>query len=321
MNLKLLVRILIYSLIVVLVCLIFLLLIGKFGQELGNIIFGGNKFQANLIGSNQPSTQAAIESQALKPLRDWSVPDFLITANAATCVDVSNDGNDRILFRENTKEKFPIASLTKLMTALVVLDHYDLEKVTVISQEAVDQSGGQGLLGVDENLSLDSLLKIMLVESSNDAAYSLAEVMGVKKFIDLMNETAQKIGLFNTSFTDPAGLDAGNVSTAEDLVKLAKYLLNNYPQVWQISSLNNYRLLTPQGKLHHELLNTNELLGEIPDIVGGKTGKTLEAKGCLLIIVKNPQDQDILIYVLLGSSDRFGEMRNLINWVNTAYKR
>lgn len=286
----------------------------------------GNVFQASLIGGELiiPENPDTSNQQNLKPARDWSVGDLQIAAKAAICVEVNSTDKNKILFKKNENEQLPIASLTKLMAALVVLENkdkdYDLDKVTVISQKAVDQPGGQGLLTAGEFLSIENLLYIMLIESSNDAAYSLAEVIGIDKFVGEMNQKAMEIGLFASSFADAAGLNPDDYSTVEDLVRLTEYLLENHSLIWEILSLDKFKLYTPQGKFHHELSNTNELLGKIPDVVGGKTGETAEAKGCLLLVLRNPANQDNMIYVVLGSDDRFGEMQKLINWVNQAYK-
>ncbi len=321
MNTRLLKKILVCILIATLVGLVLWITISKTGQELRSIVFSGNRLQASLLDSSQTSAQPTEIPQNLKPARDWMVPDYQLAAKAAICVEVSNNRNDRILFRENDKEKLPVASLSKLMSALIVLENYDLQKITIISKEAVDKSGTQGSLTEGEFLSLDSLLHIALIESSNDAIYSLSEVMGTEEFVKLMNLRANELGLLDTNFKDPAGLDADNYSTVQDLVKLTKYILDNHPEIWGILSQGSYKVLTPEGKVHHVATNTNELIGEIPNIVGGKTGQTLEAKGCLLLIIKNQQNQDNLIYIILGSTDRFGEMRSLINWVETAYKQ
>lgn len=321
MTLRPLTKILIYILIAVLICSVFWLIASEPGQGLQSIVFGGNKLQASLINGNQTAPDPlTLVPQGLKPVRDWTIADFKINARAASCVEVSKNGNDKILFQENDEARLPIASLSKLMAAVVVLENYNLKDVATISRAAVDQVGVQGLLSENERFSVDDLLHIALIESSNDAIYSLAELMGVEKFVVLMNLKAKELELLNSNFKDPSGLDATNYSTVQDLVKLTKYLLYNYPAIWAILSQTDYRVFTAEGRFHHIATNTNELLGQIPDIVGGKTGKTLEAKGCLLLITKSYRDGNDLIYILLGSSDRFSEMRGLINWVNTAYK-
>lgn len=287
----------------------------------GNFSFLTSKktFPASLIGGDI-SVSASVPAAIIDlPIKNWSVPNPEMGAEAVLCIERTSEGKGKVLFNQNNKRQLPIASLTKLMTALVIIENYELDKVIIVSKEAVDQVGEQGMLVAGEPLSMNDLLYIMLIESSNDAAYSLAEVVGVDNFVNLMNQTAKRIGLNDTSFADPSGLSAKNISTADDVVKLTSYIIDNKPVVFEILLTKSIKLYTFQGKLHHELINTNELLSTVPDIVGGKTGKTSEAKGCLMLAVNNIKDNNILIYVLLGSNDRFGEMTKLMNWVNTAY--
>ncbi|MBU4274733.1 serine hydrolase [Patescibacteria group bacterium] len=322
-SFKSLIRPIIYFLVLLTVFLIVWLLVINYGEGFREIFSAKTNLQASLIGGEILLSEKEVNiPQNLRPTRDWSVEDLRFGAKAAICVETNLLNNNKVLFKKNENEQLPIASLTKLMTVLVVLENYDydLDQVTVVSEAAVNQPGEQGLLTVNENLSIKNLLYIMLIESSNDAAYALAEVKGVEKFVDLMNLKAMELGLFSSNFVDVAGLSSDNYSTAEDLVRLTKYLLKNNPLVWEILSLNDYRLLNPSGKLHHVLLNTNELLGKVPDIIGGKTGSTLRAKGCLLLVLKNQNNQSDLIYVILGSDERFEETQRLINWINQAYK-
>jgi len=164
------------------------------------------------------------------------------------------------------------------------------------------------------------------MESSNDATAALTEVIGKKAFVDLMNLEAKNLELENTYFVDAIGLDPDvpdgpiNHSTAEDSAKLAIYLLEDKPKILGILSLSEFNLYLANGMFHHKIKNTNELLGEIPNIIAGKTGWTPEAEGCLLLVTKMPQSKGIAINVVLGSSDRFGEMKKLVEWLKEAYK-
>lgn len=308
MNYKLLVKNISYVLSFFVICVIIWLAINNL---IDNGIFYRNAAQASLINSEIVTANNIV---ATIPDRNWDVKEVELGAKSSLCVE-----GDKVLFNENENQRLAIASLTKLMSATIVLENYDLNMVNIVSRQAYIQSGEQGLLVEGEMLSLNNLLYIMLIESSNDAAYSLAEVMGVDKFVEQMNAKARIIGLSNTNFVDPSGLGADNYSTADDLVKLTKYLLDNHPIIFGILSNSSYNLYLPSGKLHHVLQNTNELLGKVPGLVAGKTGNTTEAKGCLLLIVKNEYTEDNLIYIILGSDDRFGEMQRLINWVNQAY--
>ena len=299
----------------------------------------------------QPSIlQAQISSVAFsknQPVRKEEVPDLNISAKSAISVFVDSQGKESVLFQKNESEKLPIASLTKLMTALVALDIYELSDKVKISKEAIEQEGEEVGLKVGEILSVNELLHIMLIESSNDAAYALAtrapargedeplgsaptraparggERMREEGFVDLMNlEAEHNVGLNpeTTHFINSTGLDPRdasqetNYSTARDLAKLAKYLLQYKPEILKILSQKE------NGTFHYHLENTNELLGEIEGIIGGKTGYTKRAGGCLLLILKGPRKDTFLINVILGSKDRFEEMKQLINWTKEAFK-
>lgn len=248
------------------------------------------------------------------------VPKLEISSEAAICVEVNELGQEKILCKKNNDKKLSIASLTKLMTALVVLENYDLSQNVKISQEAVAREGEQGSLKALDALSIGNLLYIMLIESSNDAAYALAEIMGFDEFVETMNLKAKDLGLNNTFFVEPSGLDSKNYSTVDDLVKLTKYLLKNHSLIWEILSIEKATIFNSDGVLHHEALNTNELLGKIPGIIGGKTGYTKIANGCFILVLESPKKGNQLIYIILGSENRFEEMKKLIEWVNQTYQ-
>lgn len=249
-----------------------------------------------------------------------------IKAKAALSIEINNTGGERILFEKNAQTPLPIASLTKLMTALVVFDlkeTYDLSQTIAISKEAIEQEGFWGELRPGESLSIEALLYIMLIESSNDAAYALTDLIGQEGFVNLMNIYAKNLGLKNTYFINSTGLDAdepleaSNTSTVEDFAKLAKYILKKYPKIFEISANYSYEILRPNGSLHHFISeNTNKLLLEIPEIIGGKTGWSPAAGGCLLIVLEKPQENGYFINIILGSNDRFGEMRKIIEKAN-----
>lgn len=289
--------------------------------------FGG--VQSFFIGKGQSTLTAGLEASASNitntvipqnsyPLRNWDIENLKIQAPAAISVQIGNE-KDKVLFAKNETQKLPVASLTKLMTTLVVLENYDLDQKIVISEAAMGQEGVQGVLKAGEVLSVKDLLYITLIESSNRAAYALSEVMGARGFVNTMNETAQRLGLANTHFTDSTGLSSQSYSTAEDIVILSKYLSQTYSLFNQIINTKEYDLYLTNGQLHHTLSNTNKLLGSMPEIIGGKTGWTNEAKGCFMVIEEFGQTGNYIISVVLGSDDRFSEIKNVIDWVKTSY--
>ena len=284
--------------------------------------WGINAFQQNLESAfyaqiSQPFQQIVevkIPEKSQKPNLDLQVK-----AAISVLVDSQSGEGKKVLFKKNSNEKLAIASLTKLMTANIVLENYDLSREIKISEEAVLQEGEAGKLTAGKIFSVEYLLYPLLMESSNDAAYALANDcngMTEEKFVELMNLKAGDLGLENTYFVNSTGLDpkeanhSTNYSTAEDLVKLTKYLLKK-PLIWEILATPKFSLYGP------ELINTNGLLGKIPNIVGGKTGFTDQAGGCMLLVSKN-KGESFLINVILGapsSSARIEEMEKLINWL------
>lgn len=249
-----------------------------------------------------------------------------IDAKAAILVKVNKNGDEKILFEKNSQKPLAIASLTKLMTALVVFDLdevYNESQPVKITKEAIEQEGQSkyGELKIGESLSVKNLLHIALIESSNDAAFALTEPIGKQGFVELMNLYSKKIELENTYFVNPTGLEPDkpeelkNVSTVRDILKLAKYILANYPQIFEITTNQSYEVLNLDNTLHHFIpQSTNKLLGEIPEIIGGKTGWGIEAGGCLLLVLDNPEEEgSYFVSIVLGAKDRFAETRKLID--------
>ena len=262
--------------------------------------------------------QQVFEAKAeMSKLRQESIE---IDARGAISVLVNSNGNEEILYEKDSRRSLPIASISKLMTANVVLENFDLSRVVLVSEEAVNQEEDFGALKAWEKFEARDLLYVSLIESSNDAAYALAEMVGIEAFTSLMNLEAGYLGLNDTYFVNPTGLDCGNLvnySSAGDLVKLTGYLLEKHSLIWEILGLEEFNLYSADGIYHHKLLTTNELLEESVDwrdeIIGGKTGWTFQAGGCLLLVLENSKSE-YLINVILGSRDRFGEMRKLVDW-------
>lgn len=269
---------------------------------------------------------AAENNPKFYPIRNWDTPAIELQAKAAVAADLASE---RIFYQKNINDPLPIASLTKLMTTLIVLENYNLDGLIKISKTAIETEGDKGGLVVDEELSARELLKIMLIESSNDAATALAEKngeLGVQKFVEMMNQKAQTLAMNQTKFKDPAGLNGGNISSVSDLLKLVKHLFSLWPGIAEITRTSTLTVFSADGKISHQLKNTNLLLEKNPEIIAGKTGYSNEANGCLLILTKiNPSsslkisEENKIITIVLGSSDRFGETEQLINWLKTAY--
>ena len=261
--------------------------------------------------SDSVSYSAPQEPPVVEPVAK-PMPQIDLTALSAISVETNMLGKDQIVYEKNSSTQLPIASLTKLMTAVVVLDNYDISSKIIISKTADLQDPVKQDVKFGDELPVESLMYVMLIGSSNKSAYALAEGpegwLGEKKFVELMNEKARYFGLENTFFADPTGLSSKNVSTANDLAKLALRILKDYPKIAQISKASDF-FVPSFGKI----VNTNRLLAEVPDAVCSKTGFTTDANGCLLLAIHNSESGDYLINVILGSNDRFSEMKKLIS--------
>lgn len=271
---------------------------------------------ANLMSSLAVSAGQEANPDFL-PIRNWSVEEPNIEAAAALILDGQKE---KILYQKNIDKVLPIASLTKLMTALIVLENNNPDQIVIVSKKAVEAYGETGGFKVSENISIRTLLYVMLMTSSNDAATALADgfqLPASSSFVDLMNKKAKETGLENTRFTDPTGYEPTNVSTALDLAKLTKYALNQ-PLIWQILKTGTIDLQSSDGLVNHHLVNNNLLLNRLPNVVGGKTGYTEEAGDCMILVIQN-RPGNYLIFIILGSKDRFLETERLVEWAEKAY--
>jgi D-alanyl-D-alanine carboxypeptidase len=257
------------------------------------------------------------------PARDSRTPDFTTSAKSAISVFVPFEGEDQILYSKSPETKLPLASITKLMTANVVMKFYDLQDAIKVSQEAVNQEEDFGKLQAGKTFTARYLLYPLLMESSNDAAFALADdYQGFteSKFLYYMNSESETLGMNDTYFYSVSGLDPEknesqsriNISTSQDIVALVKSLLKK-DLIWEILTTERFSEYGPV------LNNNNKLLGKIPGLIGGKTGYTLRAKECMVLVMKAPKNKGYIVNVLLGSGDRFGEMESLAKWVKEGY--
>ena len=257
-------------------------------------------------------TQAA-EAPAVRPPPP-NIPSPRVRAEAAIIFDPLT-GN--AVWELNAREPRPIASITKVMTAMLFLDQEpDLSRDVVISRRDV-RSASTTYLRRGERVSLRDLLHLALVASDNVAARVLARSSpwGTKRFISRMNAMAAELGLEQTRFTDPSGLHEGNVSSAHDVSRLIA-AAGQQPRIAQIISKRSYRVRT--SRQNRMIRNTNRLLETRPDVVGGKTGFINEAGYCLATLIK-VGDRAVSVVVLGARSNagRFRETRRLADWLST----
>lgn len=273
------------------------------------------------IALNKPASEPEVLSAydfnltPLPVLKSGRITPPILSAQGVLAVDLDSGV---YLYEKNIHERFYPASTTKLMTALVALEQYDLgAEVVVPSQNVVGQKMG---LFSGEQITVSELLRGMLVYSANDAAEVLASLHpgGREGFVASMNQKAQSLGLKNTSFENPAGFDSDkNYSTAYDLYRLSRQAIDN-PFIAETVAIKHLEVKSIDQKTIHYLKNTNELLGAVEGVVGIKTGWTETARENLITLLKRNNKEIVL--VMLGSQDRFGETQQLIDWIFESYE-
>lgn len=237
-----------------------------------------------------------------------------ISANSAILVDY--DTGD-IIFEKNIHARQPVASTVKIMTALLALKNNDLKDVFAVSANAAKVGENSMILGAGEKLTLEELLYGMMLVSGNDAATVISEnVAGSQeKFVEMMNTAAHQMELTDTKYANPSGLDEDDktqYSTPYDMAVIAHYLWEHYPQIRDITSTYHKYIDATEKHKDYELYNDTNLLTSYPGVKGIKPGFTWESGLCLVTYAEN--DGKKLLGVILGSGDRRGEMKELLDY-------
>lgn len=226
--------------------------------------------------------------------------------------------NGKVLLAVNEKEPALPASTTKIATALVAMSHYEPKAVLTVG--AIKVYGQKMKLFQGEQITVENLLYGLLVFSANDAAETLAQNYpgGKENFVAVMNQLAKEQGLENTNFTNPQGFDEYlHFSSSEDLVKLSAYALQN-PTFAKMVRTKNYPVTNVDATVIHKVSSTNDLLGNMPGVFGVKTGWT-ENSGEDLVTFYEKDGHKVLMSVL-GSQDRFGETKKILEWIFENYE-
>jgi len=222
--------------------------------------------------------------------------------------------NNTILYSKNEEEQLPIASTTKIVCALTVIENCeDLNKIITVPKSATLVEGSSIYLRENEQLSILDLLFGLMLQSGNDAAETLALEIGggsLQQFAYLMNETAQKCGATNSNFVTPHGLnDVNHYSTALDLAKITSFALKN-PVFKEIVSTKSHKILATQYNTSRTLINKNKLLSSLEGCVGVKTGYTKNAGRCLVSACEKGDTQ--VVCVVLNCGPMFEESAVLL---------
>jgi D-alanyl-D-alanine endopeptidase (penicillin-binding protein 7) len=233
---------------------------------------------------------------------------------------VADLDNYYVLAEKNSKEILPIASLTKLMTAVVVVENKDLRKSILVEDQMLKAYGSTKGLEAGKTYNLVELLHPLLTQSSNDAAEVLSYFLGRKESIASMNEKAEMLGMESTFFDDPSGLSEKNVSTAQDLFYLARYILNNRPPLLKITK---GEIIETFGKVSFEELNNKNIFLKSQDFEGGKTGFITVSGYTGLFIFNLPLPDGTnhnIVFIFLKSENLKDDVQKILRcWLQENY--
>ncbi|MBI3074848.1 MAG: CapA family protein [Parcubacteria group bacterium] len=272
-------------------------------------------------GSRAMNYNEALREEGAAPSRASS----RISARAAFAADLDTG---EVFFEKLPDLALPVASISKLFTALIAEEMLPPEKIIRVSSRALATYGGSGELRSGDEFSAQELLYPLLIESSNDAAEAFAEAVGREQFIAEMNTLAKKLGLVRTSFKDPSGLSFGNMSTARDLFLFAQSLIKEHPDILAISKTaafeapaNGARAWTRRWRSNNEFVRDGN-----PYLIGTKNGYTDEAAQTTISLFALPLSETKtrrVAVVLLGSNNREGDALALLkeSGKGTLYKK
>ncbi len=245
-----------------------------------------------------------------------------VTAPSVLLMEASSG---KVLYEKDADTKRPPASVTKVMTILLIYDalaagKIQKEDVVTTSEYAASMGGSQVFLEAGEEQTVDTLLKCIVVSSANDACVAMAEyIAGTEEaFVQQMNERARSLGMENTVFKNCNGLDTdGHVTTARDIALMSRELITKYPDVYEYTKIWMDTIVhkTKKGEEEFGLSNTNKLIRQYSYATGLKTGSTGEAKFCLSATAQ--KDGIDLIAVIMAAPDvkaRFADAQTLLNY-------
>lgn len=267
--------------------------------------------------------------KTFSPQLNENIQDLVLTTNSYLSFFVEKDGKQKILIQQNKDKQLRIASITKLTSALVVKDNIKDDDVITITKNNISEADGNfGNFKENENFFAVDLMRAVLIPSDNVAVKAFAESIGIEKFVSVMNDEAKKVGMKNSAFFNPSGLDylpydsSFNYSTPEDIALEMLYIKSTYPDLLAMTTESQTNVCNFRG-LDCRILTTTDQLLNSPDfpfkILGAKTGNTPLAGKNLAMIIEAPEGQGIIVNVVLNSIDHFADMKKLTNWVASSY--
>ena len=230
-----------------------------------------------------------------------------ITAESYLAVNLSDNS---VVFKKNIDQLYPIASITKLMGAVVAFENIDTNQTITLTEKMLEPLGYSPSLFLGLNVSAKNLLRAGLIQSTNDAVESLTYFLEEGEFLALMNQKAKELDMVNTFFYDSHGLNPSNRSTAPDIARLLTYIYENHPEILNITKDDNFWLSNQAGKLL-KFKNVNNFY-QIPEFIGGKSGYLPKAKQTMASLF-NLNEEPIAI-ILLYSKNRRTDILKILNW-------
>jgi len=240
-----------------------------------------------------------------------------IEAKAALIMDFESGS---ILYEKNANQKMQIASITKLMTAIVALENANLNETVTVSSKAALTEGSKAWLLQGEKITMKNSLFALLINSGNDAAVAIAQHIAgdIPSFVDMMNEKAKKLGLNGTHFKNPIGFDSlENYSTTRDIALIGRYAFRK-KFIRDAVRIHTMQITSIDEEISHDLKSTNKLLDSFLNVIGLKTGHTELAGLCFVSVIDDNHGNKI-ITVILNSPDRFQETKSLASWAFNSY--
>jgi D-alanyl-D-alanine carboxypeptidase len=245
-----------------------------------------------------------------------------VEGKAAYVMDITTG---KVLFEKNENEQLPLASITKVMTAIVATENASPDTIITITPDAIAVDGNNGLKE-GEQWRLKDLLDFTLLVSSNNGAQAIADYFGFDKFITMMNNKAEELGLTSLYYINPSGLDTANLldtggkGDAEDVAKLFAYVVTHHPDLLESTRSKTGTYYSESMK--HDGTNTDIIVDNIPNIIASKTGYTDLAGGNLGIVFEPVPGRPVAVVVLGSSYDsRFSDVYKLASTTLETYNR
>jgi D-alanyl-D-alanine carboxypeptidase len=258
-------------------------------------------FNNLFVLKQEEEVEARYVLQELKRLGDINAQSFV----------VGDLDTGEIIFERKPHTQYPIASITKYMTAFTAAEKLNPYELATVTAEKLKVQGNRGRFKVGETLSIRDLIYPLLLVSSNDAGEIIAEQRNRDAFIQAMNELSQEHGLYNTNFEDPTGLSRNNISTGRDLFRMMRLVRNTHPEIVDISRLKS------KSDENRTWYNINKA-ASYSEFQGGKTGYTNAAQqtsiGYFQIKLANDQVKNLGI-VILRSPTRQQDTRNILEYI------